>query len=412
MSRSRRIEIEPHMALARSNHQTLCSLSVSCLPLINLSLETTSALGLLNPVSKATVGLGATPSGHVTVKDGLNFFKGLPSGLRVGEECMEGHGDTKGAENHVRLPLDVGEGWWNKEGEGKVEAVEGSKADTLGAVLEGENFTGVDPGNGCPGLTFDTVDGVAVDSHDSSTGEVQDTTDQSSADEKRSTTETINEGKDKTGCDEEDNVLDDRGCEGSISSHSSHVEDVDEVVKHDIAAPEPIALPDTRREEAEIANVLGLTGNADGFADLFHLSDDDGAVEITTGVEVGKVEVSLLPAVVLGEPSGLGGVKLTPFDRPLLNTNNTTTNIRRRKLSEVHKNLRTRDTNSDTADDAANNQMGNILRRALESSTGDPEETGNHKSLSSTKAICDYTSDEGADEGSGRHRGCDAALFC
>lgn len=107
-----------------ANHQTLCSLSVSCLPLINLSLETTSALGLLNPVSKATVGLGATPSGHVTVKDGLNFFKGLPSGLRVGEECMEGHGDTKGAENHVRLPLDVGEGWWNKEGEGKVEAVE------------------------------------------------------------------------------------------------------------------------------------------------------------------------------------------------------------------------------------------------------------------------------------------------
>jgi hypothetical protein len=77
-----------------------------------------------------------------------------------------------------------------------------------------------------------------VDSHDSSTGEMQDTTDQSSANEKRSATETINEGKYKTGCDKEDNILDDGGCEGGVSSHSSHVEDVDEVVKHDIATPE------------------------------------------------------------------------------------------------------------------------------------------------------------------------------
>lgn len=82
-----------------------------------------------------------------------------------------------------------------------------------------------------------------MDSHDSSTGEVQHTTDQSSADEKRPATETIDEGKDKTGCDKEDNILDDGGCEGGVSSHSSHVEDVDEVVKHDIATPEPTLVP-------------------------------------------------------------------------------------------------------------------------------------------------------------------------
>jgi hypothetical protein len=82
-----------------------------------------------------------------------------------------------------------------------------------------------------------------VDSHDSPTSEVQDTTDQSSANEKRSATETIDEGKDETGCDKEDDILDDGGCEGGVSSHSSHVEDVDEVVEHDIATPEPTLVP-------------------------------------------------------------------------------------------------------------------------------------------------------------------------
>jgi hypothetical protein len=104
--------------------KTLRSLSVSCLPLVNLSLQTTSTLSLLNPVSKTTADLGTTPSRHVAVEDGLNFLKGLACGLRVGEERVEGHGDTEGAEDHVRLPLDVGEGWWDKEGEGQVETVE------------------------------------------------------------------------------------------------------------------------------------------------------------------------------------------------------------------------------------------------------------------------------------------------
>jgi hypothetical protein len=34
------------------------------------------------------------------------------------------------------------------------------EADTLGAVLEGEDFTGVDPSNGCPGETVDSNEDV------------------------------------------------------------------------------------------------------------------------------------------------------------------------------------------------------------------------------------------------------------
>lgn len=32
----------------------------------------------------------------------------------------------------------------------------GSETDTLGTVLEREHFSGIDPGNGCPGETVDT----------------------------------------------------------------------------------------------------------------------------------------------------------------------------------------------------------------------------------------------------------------
>lgn len=63
------------------------------------------------------------------------------------------------------------------------------------------------------------------------------------------------------------------------------------------------ALPHTGSKEAEVSNVLGLSGDADSLADLLHLGQDDRAVKVTAGVQVGKVEVCLLPAVVLGEPS-------------------------------------------------------------------------------------------------------------
>lgn len=87
---------------------------------------------------------------------------------------MEGHGNTEGAKDHVRLPLDVGKGRRNEKGEGKVEAVHisicilrlsssdlhpvsGSReTDTLGTVLERENLTGVDPRNGRPGEAVDS----------------------------------------------------------------------------------------------------------------------------------------------------------------------------------------------------------------------------------------------------------------
>jgi hypothetical protein len=77
-----------------------------------------------------------------------------------------------------------------------------------------------------------------MDSHDSSAGEVKNTTDQRSADEKRSATQTINVGKDKTGGDEEDDILNNGRRKSGVASHSSHVEDINEIVQHDVSTPE------------------------------------------------------------------------------------------------------------------------------------------------------------------------------
>jgi hypothetical protein len=96
----------------------------------------------------------------------------------------------------------------------------------------------------------------------------------------------------------------------------------------------------------------------------------------------------------------------------LLNTNNTTSNLRRRQLSEVDQDLRTGDTDSDTADDTTDDKMGDVLRGALQNSTGDPEETGNHEGLATTQMIRDTSCDKGSDKRSCRHGSCDAALFC
>jgi hypothetical protein len=88
--------------------------------------------------------------------------------------------------------------------------------------------------------------------------------------------------------------------------HAGHVKDVDEVVQHDITTKQLLpdlhtetdegTLPHTLGEEIQIANVPGLVGNLDGFADLLELSDDDGVVLVALGVQVGEELVGLPPS--------------------------------------------------------------------------------------------------------------------
>ena len=107
-----------------------------------------------------------------------------------------------------------------------------------------------------------------------------------------------------------------------------------------------------------------------------------------------------------------GCVRHTPFNSPLLDTNDTSSNLRRCQFSKVDQNLRASNTDSDTADNTTNNEMRNVLSRALKNSTNNPEKTSNHERLATTKTISDSSCGEGTDTGSCRHRSCDTALGC
>ena len=91
--------------------QHLRSLSV-CRLSSNIPLHALSSLSLLVKAS----GLRALPSGNVAIKHGFHLLKRLTSGLGIGEKCVDGHDDTECAEDHVCLPLDVGEGGRYEEG--------------------------------------------------------------------------------------------------------------------------------------------------------------------------------------------------------------------------------------------------------------------------------------------------------
>lgn len=104
-------------------------------------------------------------------------------------------------------------------------------------------------------------------------------------------------------------------------------------------------------------------------------------------------------------------LRLTPFNGPLLDTNDATTSLRWSQFGEVDEDLRTGDTDGETADDSAGDEMTDILSRTLEDSTDDPDDGGNLKSLPATELVGKITSDQGADEGTSRHGGRDASLF-
>lgn len=88
-----------------------------------VSLDSTSTLRLLHLLLESRRGMRASPSRDISIEQLIDFFEGLPRGLGIGEEDVEGHGDTEGAEDHVRLPLDVGECGRDEEGESQIEPI-------------------------------------------------------------------------------------------------------------------------------------------------------------------------------------------------------------------------------------------------------------------------------------------------
>jgi hypothetical protein len=94
--------------------------------------------------------LGRLPRLDPRVKHEINLLERSFCCLRVHEEDVEGHYSTENTEDDVCPPLNVRESRSDKVCEGKVEYPVSScgQTDTLGAVLEGEDLGGINPGSG------------------------------------------------------------------------------------------------------------------------------------------------------------------------------------------------------------------------------------------------------------------------
>lgn len=100
-----------------------------------------------------------------------------------------------------------------------------------------------------------------------------------------------------------------------------------------------------------------------------------------------------------------------PFDGPLLDTDNASTCLCRGQLSEVDQTLRTRDTNGNATDDTSSNEMTDVLSRALQYGTDDPDECGDLNGTLATYSVTHPASNESTNERASGHGGRDASLF-
>lgn len=101
----------------------------------------------------------------------------------------------------------------------------------------------------------------------------------------------------------------------------------------------------------------------------------------------------------------------TPFDSPLLNTNDSPTDARRCKFSEVNQDLGASDADRKSTDDTANNKMRNILRGALQDGTNHPDDGCYFQSAPTTKLISQVSSNQRTNKGASRHGSSNTTLL-
>jgi hypothetical protein len=100
----------------------------------------------------------------------------------------------------------------------------------------------------------------------------------------------------------------------------------------------------------------------------------------------------------------------TPSNSPLLRSDNTTTLRRRRKLRNIHRDLRRADTNSHAIDQSPDNKHTNVLRSARDDGTDHPDRASNLNSATTTKLVGEVARYQCAQERTAWHRCGDATL--
>lgn len=123
-----RVLLFPHPTIPRGRHSRRSFLNIA-MPIPQVigsssgTADTTPAPRLLlDAVLEGSPEGTAPPGPDVAFEDDVDLLERLAARLRVGEEDVEEHDGAEGAEDHVRLPVDVGECGGDEEGEGEVEA--------------------------------------------------------------------------------------------------------------------------------------------------------------------------------------------------------------------------------------------------------------------------------------------------
>ena len=125
--------------------------------------------------------------------------------------------------------------------------------------------------------TVDFGDIVTMGCHQPSDSKVEYHANHCTGKQKESSANPIDNGKHKAGGNKKDDILDDRRGQSRIARHSSHFENVDNVVHRHVAAEKLLphlhtraskgTFPDFRTEQAKPRDVLGLFSDACSFLD-------------------------------------------------------------------------------------------------------------------------------------------------
>lgn len=273
------------------------------------------------------------------------------------------------------------------------------------------------------------------------------------------TTPTIDEENGRDGHEDVEDVLDGGGLEVSVlASDSGTLEDEDNVVHGDVHAGKLRPRLEGNSEE-DTAGVGGLEEfgvraggesavEGDGILDFLELGLDIGVVLVTVSAQVSKDLKSLLGTALIGQPTGgvredgdtskkndtgndldtpgdtEGGVRLnegatvldevldqdTPSNSPLLEGDDTTTDVLGGNFGLVNGDNHGGETDGDTVDDTADNEHGSVDRSTLDDGTNDPDAGGEHDGALARDLVTEGTGEKGSEEGTGGHGGDDTTL--
>ena len=102
--------------------------------------------------------------------------------------------------------------------------------------------------------------------------------------------------------------------------------------------------------------------------------------------------------------------KDAPLNGPLLNNDDGASPLFLRNLDQIHWNLGRRDTNTDTVDEATDNQHANTVTACLYGGTKQPPEAGKGDGITTSDAVGYRTSHDCTNHGTSGERGTDATL--